>query len=229
MRLRIKTSVLGLMLAFNVMAAGNEASAIQGASAVQEASVVQQAALAPDFNAEPASAEVKKVVQWVVKTGDNIRMPFVLVDKVNAHIYVFNAKGQFQGAAPALLGLGRGDMSVAGIGRRALSEIPPEDRITPAGRFVSSLSLGQHGEEILVINYQDALSMHPVVKGTKVERRAERLQSATATDNRISFGCINIPPVFFSTTISTAFKNTKGIVYILPEVKPTRDFFGPKI
>ncbi|MEO8001302.1 MAG: L,D-transpeptidase [Arenimonas sp.] len=214
MNLRIQISVLGLLLASNVMAKGNEAIA------------VSELALPQDFSTQPASIEVKQMAQWVIESGDNTKLPFILVDKINAKIYAFNAAGQFQGATPVLLGLGRGDRSVAGIGRRTFSQIPPKDRITPAGRFVSSLSLGQHMEEILVIDYADALSMHPVIKGTPKERRSERLQSITSTDNRISYGCINVPVLFFSTIISPAFKHSNGIVYILPEMSPAMKWFA---
>ncbi|MEO6173388.1 MAG: hypothetical protein ABIP02_09760, partial [Arenimonas sp.] len=180
MKHRIHISVLGLLLASNVMAAGNEVSA------------VPEASLSPDPSTQLASTEVQQVVNWVLESGDNGRLPFLLVDKVNAKVYVFNAAGQLQGAAAALLGMARGDHSIPGIAGRPLSQISVKDRVTPAGRFVSSLSYDKSGKQILVVDYQEALSLHPVVKGTPAEHRAERLQSVTAQDNRISFGCINV-------------------------------------
>jgi len=63
------------------------------------------------------------------------------------------------------------------------------------------------------------------VKGRPQDQRAQRLASPTPLDNRISFGCINVPIDFFDRTVLPAFKGTKGIVYVLPEIKPTRDFF----
>ena len=38
-----------------------------------------------------------------------------------------------------MLGLAHGDDSVPGIGQHKLSSITPEERTTPAGRFVASL------------------------------------------------------------------------------------------
>ena len=37
-------------------------------------------------------------------------------------------------------------------------------------------------------------------------------------DNRISFGCINVPLAFFENVVSRAFKDTTGVVYVLPEL-----------
>jgi hypothetical protein len=57
------------------------------------------------------------------------------------------------------------------------------------------------------------------------DHRAERLASPTPLDNRITFGCINVPVDFFEQTVLPAFKGAKGVVYILPEVRATRDVF----
>jgi len=170
-----------------------------------------------DFDQESTSAQVRHVATWVVASGDNHGLPYLIIDKVNARVFVFDVDGRIQGAASALLGMARGDRSVDGIGDRAMSAIRPEDRITPAGRFVVSLDRDTHGREILLIDYAASIALHPVVKGTPQERRAQRLQSPTAADNRISFGCINVPATFYATVVSPAFAHSNGIAYILPE------------
>jgi len=81
------------------------------------------------------------------------------------------------------------------------------------------------GEEILWVDYESALSLHRVVAGTPKERRAERLRSETPLDNRISYGCINVPVTFFDRVVSQAFAGTYAIVYILPEALPIRELF----
>ncbi|TAM63359.1 MAG: L,D-transpeptidase [Rhodanobacter sp.] len=154
-------------------------------------------------------------------------MPYLIIDKINAAVFIFDAAGHLQAGAPALLGLARGDHSVEGVGDERISAIRPQDRITPAGRFVASLGHDPHGKEILWVDYNDAIALHPVVKGTPRERRAERLQSATSADNRISYGCINVPLKFYKRFVSPAFTHTSGIVYILPEISSTRRLFGP--
>ena len=75
------------------------------------------------------------------------------------------------------------------------------------------------------MDYKDAISLHRVVKGTPKDHRSQRLVTPTPLENRISFGCINVPVDFFDHTVLPALKDTKAIVYILPEIKTTRDFF----
>ena len=179
-----------------------------------------------NFGQERASPEASHIADWVVDSGDNQGMPFMIVDKVHARVLMFDAGGRLQGAAPALLGLARGDDSTPGIGDRKLSTIPPEERTTPAGRFVASLARDIHGQEILWVDYATAISLHRVIKGKPVERRAQRLDSATSDDNRISYGCINVPVKFYDKLVSPAFTGTNGIVYILPETRSAREVFG---
>lgn len=177
-----------------------------------------------DFGREHASRETLHVAHWVVSSGDNQGLPFVIIDKVEAKVFVFDAEGKLSGAAPALLGLARGDDSTPGIGERKLSTIRPEERTTPAGRFVASLDHDPHGGEMLWVDYNTAISLHRVVS-IAGERRTQRLESATSTDNRISYGCINVPAKFYDKVISPAFTGTNGIVYILPETRPAHEIF----
>lgn len=172
------------------------------------------------------SPAVVDFTHWVVATHDNAGMPYLIIDKANAAVFAFDASGQLQASAPALLGLARGDRSVPGVGNMKMSTIRPQERITPAGRFVASLGHDPHGKEILWIDYADAIALHPVVKGTPQERRAERLASPSSSDNRISYGCINVPWVFYRKFVSPAFAHTNGVVYILPEERPVRVRLG---
>ena len=41
----------------------------------------------------------------------------------------------------------------------------------------------------------------------------------TPQDNRISYGCINVPVAFYETVVAPTFRNSNGIVYILPETR----------
>ena len=178
------------------------------------------------FGQERASPEASHVADWIVDSGDNQGMPFMIVDKVHAKVLMFEANGRLQGAAPALMGLARGDDSVPGIGDRKISSILPEERTTAAGRFVVSLDRDKHGQEFLWIDYSTALSLHRVVKGKPSEQRAQRLQSASPKDNRISYGCINVPVNFYDKVVSPAFTGTNGVVYILPETRTAQEVFG---
>lgn len=172
-----------------------------------------------------ASSAASEVVNWVLERGDNQGLPFLVIDKVNAQVLAFDREGRLRGITPALLGLARGDISPEGIGDRPLSSIGPEDRITPAGRFVASMGENLSGKGILWLDYDDALSLHPVITTRAADRRLQRLATATAEDNRISYGCVNVPVKFYEEIVQSVFNGTTGIVYILPEVRPLSDLF----
>ncbi|MCE9665950.1 hypothetical protein LY622_21195 [Halomonas sp. M5N1S17] len=177
------------------------------------------------FIHEHASEEVRAIVSWVTHSEDNLGMPFMIVDKREARVFMFDATGQLSGEASALLGMAVGDDSVPGIGERALANIRPDERTTPAGRFVASLGRNLKGGEILWVDYETAISLHPVVAGTPRERRAERLATPYAHDKRITYGCINVPKTFYTTVVSPAFKHSNGIVYVLPETRSKHAVF----
>lgn len=185
-----------------------------------------QATRRADLGQERASAQATQFADWVVDSRDNQDMPFMIVDKVNARVLLFDPSGRLRGATAALLGQARGDDSTPGIGERPISSILPAERTTPAGRFVASLDHDKRGQELLWIDYTTALALHRVVKGKPSEQRAQRLESATAADNRVSYGCINVPAAFYDSFVSPAFKTTSGVVYILPETRSIREVFG---
>ena len=78
-----------------------------------------------NFEREHKSRDAQHVADWVVDSGDNRGMPFAIVDKIDAKVFVFDADGRLRGAAPALLGMARGDDTIPGIGDRKLSDIRP--------------------------------------------------------------------------------------------------------
>jgi len=237
MQIPIRPIAVGLLLSLTATAANAQQNAPQAAPPINAAATPPSAPTellmrplaappsAPVDLLQSASEEVKHVARWIIDSGDNARLPFLLVDKVNAQVLVFSAAGQLQGTTTALLGLARGDRMLA-PNNAPMSEMPPQVRITPAGRFVSRLAIDSHGKELLVLDYDASLSLHAVVKGTPQERRAERLKSAKTEDNRISFGCINVPGEFYKTIVSPTFTRTKGIVYVLPETSPASAMFG---
>ena len=179
-----------------------------------------------DFGRERASRASRQIADWVVDSANNGGLPFVIVDKVEAKVFVFDAVGLIQGAAPALLGSARGDDSVPGIGDREFSDMPPETRTTPGGRFVAALGMDTHGKDVVWVDYDAAVSFHRVINTVPAERRPQRLASPTPLDNRISYGCINLPVRFYENVLKPAFTGSEGIVYVLPETRPARELFG---
>ncbi len=179
-----------------------------------------------DYASEDPSREVRRVADWALDSGDTHGMPFAIVDKKAAKLYVFKPDGRLRGAAPVLLGIAKGDDSVPGIGEREFSDMPVEVRTTPAGRFVASLGRNASGKEVLWVDYDAAISMHRVINTNPKERRPQRLATPTPLDNRISFGCINVPIKFFDDVLQPSFDGTNGIVYVLPEVHSLQRVFA---
>ena len=171
------------------------------------------------------SNEVQQLRRWVLATGDHRSMPFVIIDKVAAKVFVFHPDGQLRAAAPALLGLAPGDDTAPGLGSRPISTIRPDERTTPAGRFVASLAATAHGDEVLWVDYDASVALHRVVDVPR-ERRLQRLASADPRERRITYGCINVPARFFDTVVRPTFRGTSGIVYVLPETRSPRQVFG---
>lgn len=174
----------------------------------------------------PMPAGVTTLARAAVGARDNGNLPFAVIDKKGAQLYVFDAGGRLQASSPVLLGLAIGDESVPDIGTRKLSDIRPEERTTPAGRFVSEPGRNLQGDDIVWVDYDAAVSMHRVRTNNRAERRLERLASPTVEDNRISYGCINVPAAFYDAHVKPALGNSHGIVYVLPETRPASTSFG---
>lgn len=179
-----------------------------------------------DFGAEKPSSDARHVADWIADSRDNGNSEFVIVDKKFARVYVFGADARLRGATPVLLGAAPGDDSVPGIGTRAIADIREEERTTPAGRFIAQRGRNTNDEDVVWIDYQAAVSMHRVRATEPKERRLERLASETVEDNRISWGCINVPVAFFEQVVQPVFAERRALVYVLPEVKPVRQVFG---
>jgi hypothetical protein len=177
------------------------------------------------FGAEQPSEPARRVADMVVATGDNRNRPFLLVDKVKPRLYVFDARGRLTAASTILLGAARGDDSVPGIGLRPIADIRPFERTTPAGRFVAQPGRNAAGEDIVWVDYDNAISMHRVRATNPAERRLQRMASMKAADHRISWGCINVPAAFYDAQIKPVFQRGRANVYVLPEVKPLAQTF----
>ena len=177
-----------------------------------------------NFLGEAPSAGARQVADWAVSSGDTVGLPFVVIDKVGAKLFVFDAQGLLRGASMALLGLAHGDDAKPGVGARKLAAIRPEERITPAGRFVATLGRDLE-QDILWVDYDNAISLHRVVTGSPGDHRRQRLLGISPLNKRISYGCINVPARFYDEVVRTVFAGTSGIVYILPEQRALEAVF----
>jgi len=172
------------------------------------------------------SAATMRVADWIATSGDNGPLPYIIIDKPNAALFLFDAKGNLLGTAPVLIGVAVGDEATPGVGSKNLAEIGPAEKTTPAGRFVVSMGSNASGKTVVWVDYDAAISMHRVINTNPKERRPHRLETPTPRDNRISYGCINVPIKFFDDIVQPSFEGTDGIVYILPEVHPIRSVFA---
>lgn len=186
----------------------------------------EPAAHGADFASQQASADARFMADWVMDAKDNRNLPFVIVDKKDARIFVFGADGRIRGTSPVLLGLAPGDHNVVGLNKRDLARMDMRDRTTPAGRFVSEPGRNLQGEDIIWIDYDAALAIHRLRPSAPKERRAVRLASPTPDDNRISLGCVVVPVAFYENVVRPMLSRTRGVVYILPETRSVRDVFG---
>jgi hypothetical protein len=180
-----------------------------------------------DFGWESGvSPDARQIADWIVDAGDNRGLPFVILDKRGARVFVFHPDGTLRAASPALLGAARGDRLTPELIAKEVKDLRPQDRITPAGRFEAEAGKNYYGEDIVWVYYDAAISLHAVRLNNPAERRAERLRTPTPADNRISFGCINVPRGFFKSVVQPTFAASKGIVYVLPELQPSQQVFG---
>lgn len=200
-------------------------SGVSTGTSAQHAGTPQRAPRVADFAGEAASDDARQVADWVVASGDNRRLFFVILDKANTKVFVFEPSGKLRGATPVLIGAARGDDSVTGIGGRPIAQVEPHERTTPAGRFLGEPGRNMLGEDVVWVDYEAAVSMHRVRTLEPKERRLERLASPGIEDNRISYGCINMPVEFYENVLKPAFNASYGVVYVLPEVKSLGEVF----
>jgi hypothetical protein len=179
-----------------------------------------------DFGLESPSPDALHLANWIADSRDNANADFIIVDKRYARAYVFDAEARLRGASPVLLGSALGDDSVPGIGLRPIDQVRPEERTTPAGRFVAERGRNLQGEDVVWVDYDAAVSMHRVRATKASERRLERLATSTVDDNRISYGCINVPVAFYETYIRPTVAPRRAVVYVLPDLKPVQQVFG---
>ena len=179
-----------------------------------------------DFGDRTAAADVRFVADWVADSGDNRGMPYVILDKRDARVYVFDASGRIRDSSPVLLGAAPGDDSVEGIGTRPMHLVRPEEKTTPAGRFVAWAGRNTSAEDVVWIDYDAAVSMHRVRMVDPKERRLERLASPDPAQRRISYGCINVPVAFFESVVWPLLQTSRAVAYVLPETRDVTAVFA---
>jgi hypothetical protein len=177
-----------------------------------------------DFASELASPDAHRLADWVADSHDNGKHWFVVLDKQQAKVFLFDNNAHLDAAAPAVLGETVGDDSTPGVGDKPLSALKPEDLTTPAGRFVAETGeTASRHEDVVWVSYDMALSMHRIIK---LPERLKAIATPDPRDNRLSHGCINLPDAFYEQHLRPAQDRAGLIVYILPETRPIKQTFA---
>ena len=169
------------------------------------------------------SADARYAAAWVAAGADNHRLPWAVVDKREARIYVFDPSGRLVGDSPVLLGIARGDFSAGA--HRPPASLSLDERTTPAGRFEARPGRNDKGEDIVWVDYAASLALHRLRPAPAHERRPARLASTTPDDNRISAGCVIVPVAFYEQVVAPTLGAGRSVVYVLPESHPVRGLF----
>ncbi|MCG2594401.1 hypothetical protein LZ009_16615 [Ramlibacter sp. XY19] len=208
-------------------ASAKKTSAKKPQPAAKAAAKPQKPGPLADFGAVTPSADVKHVANWVSYTHNAGNRAFVLVDKKSAQVYVFDPKGKLvsNSTSPVLLGLAPGD-AVHPVGNKPISKLKEEEKNTPAGKFLAQPGKNNHGANIIWIDYKNSLSMHSMHSVSAAERRGDRMATPDPEDNKISNGCINVPPKFYSSVVWPTVRKYGAYVYVLPETRTPQQQFG---
>ena len=172
--------------------------------------------LAIPTEANAATPTETAVVQNIVGQNDNQGKQFIVADKQAGTLTMYTASGQQITSTPALFGKTAGD-SVS-------------SKNTPSGRFETkqaNVSTEGYGgsAQVLTQNGQNlqlggsSYAIHRVYTKYASENRQGRLDTPTATDNRISLGCINVPVDFYDTYLNS---DQATVVYVMPETDAGR-------
>ena len=172
--------------------------------------------LAIPTEANAATPTETAVVQNIVGQNDNQGKQFIVADKQAGTLTMYTASGQQITSTPALFGKTAGD-SVS-------------SKNTPSGRFETkqaNVSTEGYGgsAQVLTQNGQNlqlggsTYAIHRVYTKYASENRQGRLDTPTATDNRISLGCINVPVDFYDTYLNS---DQATVVYVMPETDAGR-------
>ena len=174
----------------------------------------------PSPSPAPVSQAAAELLSWIAQTGNHAGAPYVVVDKRQARVWVFDAQHRILGASPALLGLTVGDREAADITRRDVTRLSKDARITPAGRFASEPGVNVQGEDVVWLDYEAGLALHRVRPGLAQASRLQRLAAEVASAQRVSMGCVVLPVAFYERVLRPVLGQGAGVVYVLPEHSP---------
>lgn len=159
------------------------------------------------------SLEASNTINWVKATHDNNGKVFVVADKNEGKIHVVDSNGKVLDTQNAIFGRNKSNDNVANS--------------TPSGRFKLQKALTTKASDKRVFG-DDVLTLTDTVTGNNVTKkdggviamhrlwnkpeRVKAINSATASDNYMSAGCINVPTAFYNSAVDSL---DGAMVYIL--------------
>lgn len=159
------------------------------------------------------SQEASNTINWVKATHDNNGKVFVVADKNEGKIHVVDSNGKVLDTQNAIFGRNKSNGNVANS--------------TPSGRFKLQKALTTKASDKRVFG-DDVLTLTDTVTGNNVTKkdggviamhrlwnkpeRVKAINSATASDNYMSAGCINVPTAFYNSAVDSL---DGAMVYIL--------------
>ena len=130
-----------------------------------------------------------------VSTAEDL---IVVADKKAGTMYILDRDSDTRIATgPALYGKRKGDSLDFDYYDSVLKTAP---YITPAGTFKLTKYYSTRLKKNVLVFIEGnniLMAIHSVYTGNVNQQRVERLQTSTASDNKITNGCINVTPEFF--------------------------------
>lgn len=173
---------------------------------------VEQRATVPE-SAQAAMSDAAQVTySAVAPIAKAAKKAFMITDKADGKIHIFHADGTPIIQTAALTGRDIGDKLQGGKG------------ITPAGKYTIRFTAdaeyagGFRYDLVETSRGGGIIAVHAVYTGEAAEKRPERLQTASAADNRISWGCINVTNEAMVDTLIPARGELNGsLMFVMPE------------
>jgi hypothetical protein len=179
------------------------------------------------------SAEAQRVYELMAPVAIKTGKSFFIADKPNGMIHAFAGNGSYMVSAPSLYGKAAGDVLSRSSSKKSLDEMTDTDKVTPAGTFKMRAAerSGYTGGYVLFFDNPETgvaigaeaggtaiVAVHSVYTGTPSENRQNRLATATASDNKVSFGCINTAEDFFLDSVVPNIDSFDGgMVFVMPD------------
>jgi len=170
-----------------------------------------------------AKAQMSPTAQAVYSAMAPVAMKsgkwFMVADKPNGMLHIFKEDGSHALSDPTLYGKDKGDVLAA------VSSLEGGAKVTPAGKFTLKARASTYagGQELILVeskDYTGYIAIHAADTSTPSENRLGRLDTPTAADNRVSYGCINTKHDTFINEIKPNIsKLDGGMVFVVPDAQ----------